>query len=182
MSSDGFSTQPAEQDGLERLAELASELVELEKAVEAQKEQLAAAERRAKVMSTKTIPELVVELGIPIPAEGLKIPTRHGFSIVVKEEVHGDCSKANMPALIKWLDANGEAGMVKRELSLAFNRDQSEKALELEKKLRPEYPMVESKETVHKGTLKAWVRRRLEAGENLPDVVTFEITRKAKVV
>lgn len=182
MSSDGFATNPNEQDGLERLANLADELVELEKAVEAQKERLAAAERRAKFMATKTIPELVVELGMPIPVEGLKIPTRHGFSIVVKEEVHGDCSKANMPTLIKWLDANGESGMVKRELSLAFNRDQSEKAIELEKKLRPEYPMVESKETVHKGTLKAWVRRRLEAGENLPDVVTFEITRKAKVV
>ena len=182
MTNSGFNTHSEEQDGLEKLAELANELVRLEKAVETKREELAAAERRHKIMATKTIPELVVELKMPIPVEGLTIPTRHGFSIRVKEEVHGDCSKANMPTLIKWLDANGESGMVKRELNIAFNREQSAEALKLRDELRGKYPAVDSKETVHKGTLKAWVRRRLEAGENLPDVVSWEITRKANVV
>jgi hypothetical protein len=182
MSHDGFATHPGEKDGMEQLTDLAEELVDLDLEVRRKEEELAAAKKRANFMAAERIPKLIEEFGYVIPAEGLKIPTRRGFSIVVKEEVHGGCSKVNMPALIAWLDANGESGMVKRQLSLAFNREQSDQALELEARLRPEYPMVESKETVNTNTLKAWVRRRLEAGENLPDVVTFEIVRKAKVV
>lgn len=180
MSTDFGS--PNQPDGLTQLAALAEQLVELDKVVHAREVALIAAKSRLQLLSTKTIPQKIESLGIPIPPEGLTIPTRNGPSIRVKEEVHGSCSKANMPELVRWLDENGESGMVKRAVSLVFNREQSTEALELCDKLRKKYPMVDTKETVNANTLKAWVRRRLEDGENLPDVVSFEITRRAKVV
>lgn len=188
MNSDGFDGRgfavrsEEGQDGLETLADLAEQLVRLDAVVEERREALAQAEKSARILSEELIPKIVEELGMPIPPEGLKIPTRRGFSILVKEYVSASCAKDRMPALIAWLDANGESGMVKREIKLAFNRDQGEEAIALRDELRGRYPAVDANETVHALTLKAWVRRRLEAGEDVPDVVALNVARKATVV
>ncbi len=178
-----FTNAPeGEKDGLAELADLAEQLVLAEKEAEKRRKALKAAENAVVLLAEKEIPQLIEELGMPIPPEGLKIPTRRGFSIVVKESVKIECPKYRMPALVRWLDENGEAGMVKRQISLAFNREQSEEAARLRDELSGKYPAVESKETVHAQTLGAWVRRRLEAGEEVPDCVSLFFARKATVV
>lgn len=175
-----FQAPEDRDDAMGRITAAAERLVEAQDAVEAAQKGIEAAAAKVKRINDEIV-AAIEDLGIVIPEKGWEFPTRSGRSVLVKESVHGSCSKANQAALIAWLDGNGESGMVKRKLTLEFDREQSEEAAELREKLKEKYPFIDSQEAVNANTLKAWIRRRVKAGGSVPDVVSIEVVKQVSV-
>lgn len=83
--------------------------------------------------------EIIPGLMDEIPLKEFVLPS--GLRISVEKQVFASITKANQADAFDWLVAHGHGGMIKEELV----------------------------RRVHPSTLKAWARRRLEAGENVPD-------------
>lgn len=146
---------------VERLQEL-----EQEKA-EADLESKVAAAKIKKILEEE-LPELLLPLGkdaeVTLPRFGIKLKR--------KVRVKASISEANMDRAHDWLEKRGDGGMIKRLVAVQFNKDQEEPAQKLAEKLRGEYPAVETKRTVHAGTLSKWARERLEEGVAITDAIT----------
>ena len=168
MTTHDYSAhQPTPEGGdLATLSKLAQELRAAQRAAESQELELKRAYARVTYLSTETIPELMAELGMK------KFETTSGLKIELVKKVHASITQTNLTAAHSWLEENGHGGMIKREIVVAFNREQEEEAKELQDQLRGEYPGVKSKEAVHNSTLKAWVKNRLKAGEHVPDSIS----------
>jgi hypothetical protein len=101
-----------------------------------------------------------------------------GESVNVKHEVKASIPKANQMEAFHWLADNGGGSLVKNEVITSFKMGEGEKAEELiafltEKGFKPERKM-----NVHPQSLVAFIKERLEEGEDVPfdllGVFTFD--------
>ena len=167
MTHDYSAHQPTPEGGdLATLSKLATDLRTAQRAAEAQELELKRCQARVAYLSRESIPELMEKLGMK------NFETTSGLKIKLDKEIHVHISEVNRVAAHIWLEENGHGGMIKREIVVAFNREQEEEAKELQNKLRGEYPGVKAKEAVHNSTLKAWVKNRMKVGETIPDSIS----------
>lgn len=151
-------------DRLGQLSTLAGDLQTAQDEVAKIESDLAIAKSTVVQLSEETIPELMSEIGMT------EFRTEGGFAITVERKVFASIPKYRMGEAVDWLDDNDEGGMVKRKVIVAFNRDQEEAATALAKKLGGTYPAgVEQVYSVHSSTLRAWARKRVEAGKETPE-------------
>lgn len=153
----------AAHNTLAELAELAQQLDEAEREVDHRKLDLAKAEVRVRDLREILIPGLMDEVGLTT------LQTSGGLTITIEDGVRAGISEERKPAALKWLDENGHGGMVKRKVTVEFARDQEEQVKELITNLRKTYPQTREEKKVETNTLKAWVRRRLKAGDPTPE-------------
>jgi len=171
-NSYGIDTLAEIQALADQLEDAQAEIAKAEKALEI-------AQNKEKLISEDLIPQLLEERGIN--PDNLRVTTKSGFTLEMKEFLSASVAQSRMPAFIAWLEANGHGGMVKREIIVAFNQDQEAAASELREKLRKEYPGVKSSGKVHPMTLKSWVKGRLDEGEDVPESVKWSIFKVAKL-
>lgn len=161
---------------LAELAGLADELQRAQKVADDLELELKRAVTKVAYLAEDRIPELMSRLGLT------DFKTRSGLKIETAEKVFANISEQNREAAFAWMDQNGHGGMIKREIGVAFNRDQQDAARALQEKLRDDgYPGVREKCAIHPSTLRAWARKRLKAGEEIPDSVSIERKLVAKV-
>lgn len=151
-----------EGDGLAELRRLADELEQAQERVAEAEAALKAAQQTAKHLAEEVLPGKMAEVGL----EMFKTPS--GFTLEIKEQVFAHIAKARAAAAYRWLEENGHGGMIKRHVLVAFNKDQEEAASKLHANLQLEFSGVTQKLQVNAGTLKAWAKRMLEAGEEVP--------------
>ena len=156
--------EPKSTDGLAQLSKLAtdqlrleSEILQAEKRLDTQREDL-------RILSEKTIPELMESLGIK------EFSTNTGLKIKIDEAIRASIPKARFGEAIEWLDQNGFANLVKRKFVILFGKEEEKWASRFEADLRRRKRQlnVDRVEDVHSQTLKAFVREQLEAGKPLP--------------
>lgn len=147
----------------EELHSLVRDLEQAEREVNQRKIELARAETRERDLREILIPELMQSMGIK------KIETSDGINVSVEDDVYAKISHDNSPEAFKWLDDNGHGGMVKRKVTVEFNRDQEDTVKELVTKLRIDFPQTREEKKVESQTLKAWVRRRRKEGKPVPE-------------
>lgn len=106
--------------------------------------------------------------------------TEQGFPLLVTEDkvkfeistfVTGSLPKEEQARkkAIDWLTENGQHGLIKSEVAVAFSRDQYEVAEELCRKLNDEGFPVTLDTSVHASTLQAWAKESLKSGAaNIP--------------
>jgi len=147
---------------LQELAEIAElqlaaedALEDAERLVERRKKELAA-------IAEKQLPELMDELKIS------EFKLSSGRKIKVSEKIRASIAKKNKPLAFEWVRKQGSGKMIKRVVSLPFSTGEDEKADKLIKKLTKQGYEPGDKQDIHNATLVAFVRRRLEAGEELP--------------
>ena len=148
---------------LKSVALLAAQLL----AVEAELEVMAAAWDKAKARSQRLaevdLPEALKEIGL----ESVTLKT--GEVVSVREEVFCSVSEENKPKAFAWLEKNDAAGLIKTEVRVAFQRGEIERARKLlatlSKNKGAEVALLES---VHAGTLKAFIKERLAAKKRVP--------------
>lgn len=151
-------------DQLGELSKLADELHDAEATVAQLEAKLASAKADVVRISEEEIPELMAEIGMD------EFKTSTGLSIKLDRKVFAKIPKYRMGEAVDWLDEHGEGGMVKRNVVVGFNRDQEEAATELAASLSEQYPAGVSQDySVHASTLKAWAKRKIEAGEEIPE-------------
>jgi len=156
---------------------------ELEAADSAEKiSKLAAA--RARAISEEDIPELLAEL------ELAGITLEDGSKVAVKSEVYASISEDRKDRAFEWLEKNGFGDIIRTSIALSFAPADSElcgKVFDLlakRKDLAKAGIVPELSRGVHAGTLKAFLRERLEAGtpKDLPlDLFAARPVKVAKI-
>ena len=124
--------------------------------------ELEAAKKSYTRTEQEDMPQLMIEMGLTI------VGLDDGSIIELKEEVSCGISAARKPAAFAWLDTRGFGGLIKTDVTVGFNRDQREAALDLATKMREDYEAVELAESVHAGTLKKFVKEQMAAGTDIP--------------
>ncbi len=122
------------------------------------------------------IPDLMEAIGVE------KITTAEGLVVVVKTTLRASVPVAQREAAWSWLDEHGHGGMIKRNVTVAFNRDQEVEADELSAQLRGKFPNIKTERKAEPSTLKAFIREQLEKGAAVPMELfgAFE-QRRAKI-
>ncbi len=154
---------PAPAD-LHKLAELAKSMFDAEQAVAKAEEELKKRKDKLRGIAEREIPALMDQCGVT------EFATKTGLKLKIKRLLRASISKANLTKAVAWLDKHGHGGLVKRNVSIDFTRQQEDDAKELADELREKgFENVATKHTVHAGTLAAWVRERRSNGEAVPE-------------
>lgn len=134
------------------------------------KEELARLEKQVKAVKARI--EDVEERQMPEVMDRLSLKdatTTSGARVQLKESVHCSIPADKRERAYKWLRANGEGGLIKTTVSVPFAIDKVDDADALAKRLAEEGLEAAEEMKVEPSTLRAWAKRRLENGEEVPD-------------
>jgi hypothetical protein len=108
---------------------------------------------------------------------------KDGSNISVKNVVMASISEDNKPDAFKWLEDNDFDGIIKTKVLSSFGKGEMEDAKEALDTLQKAGFEATMDRSVHAQTLKAFVRERLEVGDNIP-IQTFGVFeyKLAKIV
>lgn len=158
---------PPSDAQLKGLRDHAAALWTKQREVEDLTAKLKAASEEISVLETKTIPDAMREVGME------HFSLTGGFSIALERVVAASISKAAAPAAHEWLERYGFGSIIKHDITISFGKDEDKWAkkflADLAKRKRP--LRAERKDVVHSGTLRAFVRERvdLEKAGQVPD-------------
>lgn len=110
------------------------------------------------------------ELPEAMDAIGMETFTARGLTVKVGSEIQVKQPPVDRRAEAhRWLRENGHGGMVKHTVEVAFASGEEQEASRLLQDLESERPgNVRDVEKVETSTLKAWLKRALEAGDSPP--------------
>ena len=111
-------------------------------------------------LTSVTLPELFDSLGLA------EITLQDGSQIQVKDDFKG--GDLTDPDGIAWLAEHGHSDIVKKNVVCAFTKGEYETAEAAFKLLQESGYDPQSQERVHHQTLKAAIRKMLEAGDEVP--------------
>lgn len=114
---------------------------------------------------------------------GLKeLKMEDGSKVVVKQDVQASVSKQFQSEAFDWLRNNGWGDLLKNVVSVPFGRGEEQRATELIQTLSNDGLICDQKVWVEPMTLKAFVRERVNAGEQFPDqLFNVYIVNKATI-
>ena len=113
-------------------------------------------------LSGEVIPTMMAEMGL----SHLKL--MDGSSVDVKPNYSANISIANREKAFNWLRENGLGDIIKNEISVAFGRNEDNKAADYAALAEERGFQPTQKLKVEPMTLKALVRERIEAGKEMP--------------
>ena len=124
--------------------------------------QLKNKKREADKVSGEVIPTIMQEMNI----SSLKLAD--GSAVEVKPVYGASIPIAKKEEAFKWLREHGLGDLIKNEITVAFGRDEDNKAQQYAVLARGQGFEPVQKIGVHPQTLKAVVRERLESGQEMP--------------
>ena len=149
-------------DNIQSLADQVEKLVDLQKRLELQEDNLKNTKKQIDHLSGEVIPTMMSEMGL----SHLKL--MDGSSVDVKPKYSASISIANREAAFGWLRNNGLGDIIKNEISVSFGRNEDNKAADYANLAESQGYQPQQKLKVEPMTLKALVRERLEAGKEMP--------------
>ena len=163
MLTDSLSTSMKlpDDNSLSSLRELAEQQLLLEKYVEQKELELVNLKERLTDVREIKIPELLDMLGIS------EIRLSDSSRLTLKREVFAGITKENQEAAFAWLKKTNNDGIIKNEIKCPFGKGQDEAATKLTNLLNSYGFSFTNTRNVHPQTLKAFVRKQLEGGENI---------------
>ena len=118
--------------------------------------------RKVELMSGEVIPTMMQEMNIST----LKLAD--GSSVEVKPIYGASISAANKEKAFEWLRDNGLGDLIKNEVTVAFGRNEDNKASQYAVLAQGQGYEPVQKLKVEPMTLKALVRERIESGQDMP--------------
>ena len=166
MSSINFEEDQREDLGAvneaKNLSDQVVKLKKLEDEVVSKEEELKELKRKRDLVSGEVIPTMMQEMNISTLklADGTSVEVRpvYGASIPTKSKEEA----------FKWLRDNGLGDLIKNEITVAFGRDEDNKAQQYAVLAQGQGYEPIQKLKVEPMTLKALVRERLESGQEMP--------------
>ena len=150
------------------IARLAAEAIRADAQVEALAAKLKEAEKDRDNYKQKLLPEAMAEVGLPdfSTEDGLRITTKQVVRCSMAEKENPDKLKA-----LEWLEANGNAGIIKRKVAVLFNLDEQDKVAALVKYVEKTFESadVTINRSVHGGTLKSLLTKFYKDGVEFPE-------------
>lgn len=154
-----------------------SETALQQKAAEAEvarlEDELKAANNKLRDIVERRMPELMDQ------AEMTMITTRDGIIVKIEERIRGSIPKNREGEAFKWLEDHEHDGLIKRQFTIEFGKDEEAWARKFEADLRKrKKPVnVKRKDSVHPSTLASFITERLQAGDDVP-LETFGVFRQ----
>ena len=164
MMEGDASSRPAPSDSqLEGVAALVREQIELEAAVEQCEKLLSDAKKELRRVSEVKLPEAMQALGIE------SFSTSDGYAVMIKNDIFASIKNANKAAAFTWLRERGFEDIIKNEVTVSFGRGDDALVAQLGDYLS-DHAMNnwKQKESVHSGTLKAFIKEQLSMGAEVP--------------
>jgi hypothetical protein len=191
LASDGTPTQPsgaaaidllddvgiaASSSDLSDIAKLVDQALVLKQEQERIESALKDVNADLRTVLEVKLPELMLRAGIR------NFVTESGRKVEVKKFYSATITESNAEAAMRWLEEHGFGALIKNVVSVMFDREQNEAAVELLSSLRDQDYEVMNKQSVHAGTLKSWLREQLEAGKEVPmDLFSAFVGDKATI-
>ena len=145
-----------------KLADKIQEMQAVQKALEADEEQIKQKKKHLDYLSGEVIPTMLSEMGLSF----LKLAD--GSSIEVTTNYSATITQAKKEEAFKWLRENGLGDIIKNEISVSFGRNEDNKAADYAELAKGRGFQPTQKLKVEPMTLKALVRERIEAGKEMP--------------
>jgi hypothetical protein len=157
-----FKEQPQAED-LKTLSTLVSELVKAMVELDDLETRAAEAKKRVLKLSDLDIPEVMKRAGTQLYG------TPDGWKVELVDFVSATIRKEKKAEGLDWLDKNGHGGLIKRSITVAFNRDEGEEAQKLLRELEPRFEALAMESKVEPSTFTAFVKEQLKDGIDLPE-------------
>ena len=155
--------QSVEQiDSAKRLSDKVLELKDLEDEIANAEESLKKLKEKAKVVSSVEIPAMMDDMQIT------KLKLKDGESVEIKKIYGAYIPPEQQEAAFKWLRNNGLGEIIKNDITVTFGKGEDNKAAEYAVLAKGQGYEPVQKIGVHPQTLKAMVRERLEANQDVP--------------
>jgi len=163
MEEDALAEVTVASDAdLVSLGTLVEKQIEMEDAVIQLDNALKEAKENLQFHKTKTVPEHMNAIGTGLWSSA------DGTVVQLKPFVSASIPKSNKEEAYAWLIEHGHDDIIKNEVVLNFGMKEMEKAeAALETLIKAGYSP-DTKQSVHAGTLKAWLGRQVEAAEPVP--------------
>lgn len=171
-----FQTQEVGEEVFAKLADLINELETANSRVDQLEEDLKFAKRVAANLAGSVIPDFLESLGLG------EITTKDGKKVSVKSSWQVSVPATKKERAYKWLEDNGYGEMIKRQISVAFNRGQEDEAHKLLEDLSNEYSDIRIDRKVEPMTLKSFVNKQLESGEQIPEEIFGQFRVRKAIV
>ena len=166
MSSINFEEDQRENlDGANEANKLSDQVVKLqglEDELAVKEEELKELKRKVELVSGEVIPTMMQEMNIST----LKLAD--GSAGEGKPVNGASIPKARQEEAFKWLRENGLGDLIKNEVTVAFGRNEDDKAAQYASLAQGQGYQPVQKFKVEPMTLKALVRERVESGQDMP--------------
>lgn len=129
---------------------------------------LADKERELSRIQRYELPDMMEQLGLS------ELKLEDGTKLKSESVINASITAENKPAAFRWLRENDFDGIIKSSIKADFGKGEISEAERVIKLLDDAGVAADLSESVHAATLKAFVKERLEAGDNIP-VDTFGI-------
>ena len=149
-------------DAAKTLSDKVLELKDLEDEIENAEESLSKLKEKARYISNVEVPQMMEEMHIT------KLKLKDGESVEIKKIYGASITPDNQEQAFTWLRNNGLGDIIKNDVTVTFGRGEDNKAQQYAVLVRGQGFEPVQKIGVHPQTLKAVVRERLEAGQEMP--------------
>ena len=113
-------------------------------------------------MTDEELPTMLAEIGL----SSMKLDD--GSEVTVKPTYGASILVDNRPAAYKWLREHGYDDIIKNTIACAFGRGEDKKAEDFKKLAEENKYLVEQTEKIEPSTLRAFVKERVEQGDEFP--------------
>jgi hypothetical protein len=149
-------------ENIQSLADQVQMLEGLHKRIETSENNIKDLKKEYQRISGEVIPTMMSEMGLA------ELKLSDGSHLKVSTSYRATITEANKEAAFNWLRDNGLGDIIKNEISVAFGRNEDNKAANYAELAKGQGFQPTQKMKVEPMTLKALVRERIEAGKEMP--------------
>jgi hypothetical protein len=149
-------------ENIQSLADQVQMLEGLHKRIETSENNIKDLKKEYQRISGEVIPTMMSEMGLA------ELKLSDGSHLKVSTSYRATITEANKEAAFNWLRDNGLGDIIKNEISVAFGRNEDNKAASYAELAKGHGFQPTQKMKVEPMTLKALVRERIEAGKEMP--------------
>tara|TARA_R110002153_G_scaffold96348_5_gene230672 strand:- start:847 stop:1425 length:579 start_codon:yes stop_codon:yes gene_type:complete len=156
------SVDNIDQSGLKTVAELARKIRDEEEYVASLEADLKKAKQGLLKLTDDELPTMLAEIGL----SSMKLDD--GSEVTVKQTYGASILVDNRPAAYDWLRDRGYDDIIKNTVACQFGRGEDDKASAFKAIAEQEGYFAEQKTDIHPQTLRAFVKERVENGDDFP--------------
>jgi small-conductance mechanosensitive channel len=156
------SVEKLDQSDLTTVAGLAKAIRDQEEAIAELEANLKQAKKSLMKMTDEDLPTMLAEIGLS------SMTLDDGSEVSVKQTYGASILVDNRPKAYQWLRDNGFGDIVKNTVSCSFGMGEDEKAEQFREIAEERGYLAEQDTSVHSSTLRAWVKERVENGDDFP--------------
>lgn len=171
-----LTQQPVTDDQLKSIVDLALRQQDLEAQRKNLEERLDKISTQIRQVQEGLLPEAMLAIGMEsfVMSDGTSIDINKFYAAKIPEDKASEA--------FAWLRKNGHEAIIKREIKCQFGKGEDEKANAIKVMLMGAGVVPSDKAGVHPQTLKAFVKERIEGGQELPtDVFGVFVGNRAKL-